>query len=131
MGVQVPLGLPRCGVVAVPVAEKLKLWAAALITLSAVYAVFYKMDDSAALLRAGAMILALVASSLLVIFSEPGRVFFGFARDSGVELRKVVWPGKDETLRLTGIVLALVAAITLFLWLVDYILSTTLEFLAG
>ena len=114
-----------------PVAEKLKLWAAALITLAAVYAVFYKMDDSAALLRAGAMIMALLVSSLLVVFSQPGRMFFGFARDAGAELRKVVWPGKDEILRLTGVVMALVAAITLFLWLVDFILSSTLEFLAA
>ncbi len=114
-----------------PVAEKLKLWAATLIALAAVYAVFYKMDDSAALLRAGTMLIALAVSSLLVVFSSPGRLFFAFARDAGAELRKVVWPGKDEILRLTGVVLALVAAITLFLWLVDYILSGTLEFLAS
>lgn len=114
-----------------PIGERLKLWAAALIALAAVYAVFYEMEDSAALLRAGTMIIALAASSLLVVFSSPGRLFFAFARDAGAELRKVVWPGKDEVLRLTGVVLVLVTAITLLLWLADFLISSTLEFLAS
>ncbi len=102
-----------------------------MIALAAVYVVFYRMGESAALARAGTLALGLGVSSLLVIFSLPGRLFFGFARDSGVELRKVVWPGKDEIVRLTGIVFALVTAITLFLWLVDFLLSSFLEVLAG
>ena len=46
-----------------------------------------------------------------------------YFRQTRAELRKVTWPTRRETLRLTGIVLAVTAVMAAFLGLVDYLLT--------
>jgi preprotein translocase subunit SecE len=56
-------------------------------------------------------------------FSPQGKRFLGFARESYDETRRVVWPTRKETVNMTGIVFALVAAMALFLFIVDKLLE--------
>jgi preprotein translocase subunit SecE len=46
-----------------------------------------------------------------------------YLRGTRAELRKVTWPTREEALRLTGIVLATTVGFSLFLGIVDYLLS--------
>ena len=46
-----------------------------------------------------------------------------YFRETRAELRKVTWPSREEALRLTGIVLATTVGFSLFLGIVDYLLS--------
>ena len=46
-----------------------------------------------------------------------------YLKETRAEMRKVTWPTRDEAVRLTGIVLATTVAFSLFLGLVDYLLS--------
>lgn len=46
-----------------------------------------------------------------------------YLKETRAELRKVSWPTREEALRLTGIVLATTVAFSLFLGVVDYLLS--------
>ena len=46
-------------------------------------------------------------------------MFFGFAKESASEAKKVVWPSRKETLQTTGLVFAFVVVMALFLWLTD------------
>ena len=52
-----------------------------------------------------------------------GREVYGFLRDARTEVRKVVWPTQTETLQTTGIVVACVFVIAIFLWILDSILG--------
>ena len=107
--------------------EKLRLWVAALLIVTSVYLPSYQMDAYGVLsARLGLFFAGLTVAVLLIVFSQSGRIFFNFARESGIELRKVVWPSKEETLKLTGVVFLLVSVITMFLWLVDFLLSSLL-----
>lgn len=54
---------------------------------------------------------------------QPENRFTQFYRETTAELRKVVWPTRDEAIRLTGIVIAVVIAMSIFLGAVDYILT--------
>ena len=47
---------------------------------------------------------------------------WGYWRDALVELRKVVWPSKQETIQSTIAVLVMVFVMGLFLWSMDAIL---------
>lgn len=49
--------------------------------------------------------------------------FFNEVRD---ELKKVVWPTKDETIRLTGIVIGISVIVALFIGAADYIFTMLL-----
>ncbi len=110
--------------------DKAKLWAAALLALGGIYFAFHGDPATPLATRAGALLGGIALSCLLVYFSQPGRDFAVYCRDSALEMRKVVWPKKDETIRMTGVVLAFVAVAALFLWLVDAILAGLLSLVA-
>lgn len=63
--------------------------------------------------------------------SAPGKEFFAFAKESVAETRKVVWPTRKETLQTTGVVLALVVLVALFMWIVDAGLMWLVQRLLG
>ena len=48
-----------------------------------------------------------------------GRKAWGFVLDARLELRKVVWPTRAETMQTLLLVLAMVVAIALVLWALD------------
>ena len=51
--------------------------------------------------------------------TEPGQRFFVFAREAGIEAKKVVWPTRKETMQTTGAVFAFVVVMAVFLYLTD------------
>ncbi len=40
-------------------------------------------------------------------------------KDAGIELRRVTWPGKDETIRYTWQVIVVMVIVGIFIWLID------------
>ena len=110
--------------------DKLKLWSAALLVFGSVYVAGYELGSDQTAARLGVLVGGLLLALALVVFSASGRGFWGFVKAANVELRKVIWPSKEETIRMTGVVVALVAAVMLFLWLVDFIIGGLLDILA-
>ena len=65
-------------------------------------------------------LLAVIAVAVAVFFtSEPGKQLIAYGRDSVKEVRKVVWPSRQEAMQMTGYVFAFVVVMALFLWLTD------------
>lgn len=56
---------------------------------------------------------------------------FGFIVEVFQELRKVTWPSREETVRLTLLVIVLSAAMGAFLGLFDWGFSRLFSFLSG
>jgi preprotein translocase subunit SecE len=52
-----------------------------------------------------------------------------YLRETRGELRKVTWPTREESWRLTAIVIGVSAAMALFLWFWDFIFSQTVHWL--
>ena len=67
-----------------------------------------------------------IVISCIVIFifyqTIEGRRLFAFAKAAKIELYKVVWPTRQETVHTTMIVAALVIAMSLIMWGMDSIL---------
>ena len=63
--------------------------------------------------------------------SEPGKRFYAYTQDSIEETRKVVWPSRKETMQTTGLVVAFVIVMALFLWGVDAILTWLVQLFIG
>jgi len=104
--------------------EKARLAAAALLVVAGVV-VFYLLGKQGLWVRVGALF-ALLAAGVAVFFtSEAGRQLVAYGRDSVREVKKVVWPTRNEALQMTGYVFAFVFVMALFLWLTD----KTLEWL--
>jgi preprotein translocase subunit SecE len=52
-----------------------------------------------------------------------------FAREVRGEMRKVAWPSRDETIRLSGVVLFAVVVLTSFIFGLDYVFAKAIFFL--
>lgn len=111
-------------------ADKIKLGLAVLLVVAGV-AGFYLLKDSAAILRVASVLAGLVAAALVAWTTAPGREFFVFAQESVAETKKVVWPSRKETVQTTGMVLAFVLVMAIFLWIVDALLVWGVKFLMG
>ena len=98
--------------------DKIKI-AVAVVLVGAGVAGFYVLDQSPMILRVAAVLAGLAAGAVVFWTSGPGKVFHGFAQESVVETKKVVWPTRKETLQTTGIVFAFMVVMALFLWVVD------------
>ena len=70
------------------------------------------------------VLLAIVASFAIAAFTEPGRRLKGFIAESQFELRKVVWPTRDETVKTTAVIILVVVVLSLLLGLIDLILKS-------
>lgn len=80
---------------------------------------FTFLTDQTLTIRLVAMLGAFVVAVVVAAFSESGKQFLGFGKASYDELRRVVWPTRDETVKTTGLVMAFVVAVALYLFVVD------------
>ncbi len=60
-----------------------------------------------------------IAAVSVFIKSIQGDRFVHFLKETRIELRKVVWPTREETLKTTGIIMVAVVIVAIFLWIVD------------
>ena len=97
------------------------IWSAVLLLLVGVGGNYYFAAQSA-LLRV-IVLLAIVLSATFMFFrTAVGQKFLMYWQESLVELRKVVWPTKKETIHSTLGVLVMVLIMGMFLWSVDAVL---------
>ncbi|WP_227816698.1 preprotein translocase subunit SecE [Nitrogeniibacter aestuarii] len=99
-------------------ADKLK-FALALILIAAGVAGFYLLSEQVLVLRVLAVLAGVISGAAVAWFTEPGRRFAVFLKETITETKKVVWPTRKETMQMTGIVFAFVLAMAVFLWLTD------------
>lgn len=59
--------------------------------------------------------------------SKPANPVTRYLRETRGELRKVTWPTRQESWRLTAIVVAVSAAMAFFLWIWDVIFSWSIN----
>jgi preprotein translocase subunit SecE len=72
-----------------------------------------------------------VSGAAIVFTTKVGRSFLAFVREARVEVRKVVWPTRQETVQATLVVVALVFLVGLILWLLDMVLFWGISLLTG
>jgi preprotein translocase subunit SecE len=105
--------------------------AVAVVLLISGIAAYYVLDTRPDWQRWGAAGLGLVAAIAVFALSPLGRRSWQFALDSRVELRKVVWPSRQETLQTTAVVFLFIVAAGLFFWVLDLVLAWATRLLTG
>jgi preprotein translocase subunit SecE len=94
-------------------------------------AAFYYFSEIPLLYRVlGLVIVAMIVAGMMLT-TEMGRSVWGFVLESKQEVRKVVWPTRDETFRTTLLVFAMVIIVGFVLWLLDMFLFWGVRFLTG
>jgi len=108
----------------------------ALITLSVLVLLvgigaFYWFEDQALPIRIAMVVAGLGVGAALAWFSWYGREFWQFAQVSRIELRKVVWPSRDETVKTTYVVFGFAIVMGLFFWGLDWVLTWLTRLMTG
>lgn len=103
--------------------NKVKIILALAVLCAGIY-VYYALPelmggDVSALAPVAVLLVSIVAAVGIGATSESGRALIEFSKGSQIELRKMVWPTKQETIQTTMIVLVMVVLVALFLWLID------------
>lgn len=83
---------------------------------------FYHYEQASQLLRVGGLLGVALIASFIALQTDAGRGIWSFAADSRTEVRKVVWPTRQETIQTTLLVFAMVLVMSIVLWLVDMLL---------
>lgn len=91
----------------------------------------YLFKDLALSLRFSAWIILASIIILIAFQSAVGKKVWAFALDARIELRKIVWPSKDETIKTTMIIAGMVFVVALILWGVDSLLLWIVNLLTG
>jgi preprotein translocase subunit SecE len=94
-------------------------------------AAFYWYDELALPLRIIMVVAGLAAGAGLMWLSSYGREFVQFSQAARVELRKVVWPDRSETIKTTYIVFGFAVAMGFFFFVLDWVLTWMTRFLGG
>ncbi|HEY0285771.1 MAG TPA: preprotein translocase subunit SecE [Pseudomonas sp.] len=80
-------------------------------------------------------VLALLAIAAVAAYvglqTGKGKAFFVLAKEARAEIRKVVWPTRQETTQTTLIVVAVVLVMALLLWGLDSLLGWLVSLIVG
>ena len=112
------------------VLDIVKLAVAAAILIGGVGAYYYYADESV-LLRAIGVLVALIVASGVAAWTTQGQTLVRFVQGSRVELRKVVWPTREEAAQTTLAVLVFALVMGVFFWLLDLFLLWVTRMLTG
>ncbi|NRN28142.1 preprotein translocase subunit SecE [Photorhabdus heterorhabditis] len=82
-------------------------------------------------LRAIAVVVMVALAGAAALWTAKGKTTLAFAREARIEMRKVIWPTRQEALHTTLIVAAVTALMSLILWGLDGILVRLVSFITG
>jgi preprotein translocase subunit SecE len=110
--------------------DTIKLVSAAALIVVALWG-FYFFAGYSLLLRVVVLLAMSGGAAAIALTSDPGRKLWRFAVDARMEVRKVVWPTRQETVQTTLVVMVMVLILGIVLWLFDMVLMSILRFLTG
>ncbi|AKT28423.1 preprotein translocase subunit SecE [Pseudomonas syringae pv. actinidiae] len=83
------------------------------------------------LYRVLALLVIAAAAAFVALQTGKGKAFFVLAKEARAEIRKVVWPTRQETTQTTLIVVAVVLVMALLLWGLDSLLGWLVSSIVG
>jgi preprotein translocase subunit SecE len=110
--------------------DTVKLVAAATILVGGIVA-FYWLATYPLAVRWAIVLASLGLGAFVALQSAQGRVFWQFVQGSRVELRKVVWPTRQETLQTALVVFIAITVMGIFFWMLDWVLGAVTRALTG
>ena len=112
------------------VLDTLKLLGAGGVLLGGVVGYYY-YPDVPVVVRALGVMVALAIAVVIALQSVQGQALWRFVQGSRVEMRKVVWPTREEAIQTTIAVLVFALIMGVFFWLLDLFLLWFTRFLTG
>tara|TARA_B100001123_G_scaffold284873_1_gene317507 strand:- start:43 stop:420 length:378 start_codon:yes stop_codon:yes gene_type:complete len=110
--------------------DTVKLLIAGAVLLGGIVSYYYYPEVSV-VLRALGVLVALGVAVFVSLQSTQGQALWKFVQGSRVEIRKVIWPTREEAIQTTIAVLVFALIMGVFFWLLDLFLLWFTRFLTG
>ena len=110
--------------------DTVKLAVALLIVIAAL-AAFYIFIEQSLLYRVIGLLASAGIAVAIALQTDKGQQIWGYFQDAQIEVRKVVWPTRQETTQTTLIVILMVVLVAIILWLLDMFLGWAIGSLMG
>lgn len=101
------------------------------LVVAGVFAFYWFENQWAVAVRGLAVAAGLVLGALVFLATAKGREVREFLGESRFELRKVVWPSRQQAMRTTWVVIAVVIAVSLILAGFDFVIQIIVKWLLG
>jgi preprotein translocase subunit SecE len=111
--------------------DSLLLVVAAVLFTGGLFAFYYFDPQLATVIRLLILLAAFGAAAAIAYRTQTGRDVWDAISGARVELRKVVWPTKQESVQTTLMIAVVVLIMTLLMWLLDSGLLWGVEKLTG
>ena len=111
--------------------DTLKLLIAAVVLVGGLYAYYYYEADFAQAIRVLMVLGGTIAGIGIAMTSLQGERLWHFIQGSRVEIRKVIWPTKQETTQTSIAVFVFTLVMMLFFWGLDSFLLWLTQRLVG
>ena len=92
---------------------------------------FYYFGAQPLWMRLGGLLVLVALALFIAVKTAVGSQVWGFVGDSRTEVRKVVWPSRQETIQTSLVIFVAVLVTALFLWGVDSLLFAAVRYLTG
>ena len=106
-------------------------WGVIVLLLAGAVVGNYMFAEQSILTRAIAVVALVIIAGFVAMQTVKGRLAVAFAKESRIEIRKVVWPTRQEAVQTTGIVLFATLIMSLILWGLDSILFKLVGYITG
>jgi len=106
-------------------------WLVVLVIVAAGIVGFQYFADVPFLYRLLGLLVGVVAALAIIAFTKKGAAVWSLLREAQVEVKKVVWPSRQETNQTTLIVVAVVFVMALILWGLDSLLGWIASLILG
>ena len=106
-------------------------WGIIFLLLAAAVGGNYFYAEESPLIRAVAVVVIIALAGIFAMSTAKGRNAVAFAKESRTEVRKVVWPTRQEAIQTTGIVLVVTLAMSFLLWGLDSVLFYLVSLITG
>jgi len=110
--------------------DTVKLLLAMVVLIAGIVGFYYYEAESQLYRVLGVVFMAIVAIAISST-TLMGQNLISFGREARMEVRKVVWPTRQETIQTTFMVMVAVIIIGIFLWLIDMVLAQAITMITG
>ena len=112
------------------VPDGIKWFSSAFLVVGAISG-FYYWSDQSWLLRLIGLLFSFGFVGAIILQTAQGQLAWNTIKEARMEVRKVVWPTRKETVQTTAIVIAVVFLMAIILWALDGLLGLIMRHLLG
>ncbi|MES1943073.1 Preprotein translocase subunit SecE [Salinisphaera sp. PC39] len=107
------------------------LWLAIAVLGASIFGYYWFETQYSDLVRVLGMLAGAAVAVVIALQSAIGKVGWAYIQGSRTELRRVVWPNRQETIQTTLMVIVVVLVLAVFIWALDVVLGWGVKLLTG